>query len=323
MDPALQTLLTLSIELELPLSLDDLLARALTRVGQLVGSPRASIRLFDATRTRLFLGARLGQPVHEIPWEQQPGEGLLGWVAREGKVLRTGDAEADARYLARAGMREPIRSFLGMPVIYQGTCIGVLSVVHADQHRFDERHEQLVRLVAALCAPHLEVARLARLARVDPLTGSLRPDRLAELFPETGPEDPSRQMSVLMVDVDGFAALNRRDGRDAGDAILRSIARVLAGVLRVGDAVVRYGDDAFLLVVAGVGLMSASRIGERVRTAVAAATVVVGERESRATVSVGVAERRAGEDHPSLIARVEGALGAARQRGDSVCLART
>jgi diguanylate cyclase (GGDEF)-like protein len=320
LDTALKTLRTLAVELELPLGLEELLQRALMRTGQLLDCTRASVRLFDATRTRLFLGARLGEPVHEIPWEQQPGEGLLGWVAREGKPLLTGDAEHDPRYLARAGMREPIRSFLGMPIHYQGQCVGVLSVVHAEPGRFDERHLALAHLVAALCAPHLEVARLGRLARLDPLTGSLRPERLAELIPVGA--DPARQLTVLMVDVDGFTALNARDGREAGDEVLRTSARVLAGVLRVGDAVVRYGDDAFVLVVDGVGLLTASRIGERVRSAIGSARIVVPGCATRATVSVGVAERKEGESQPALLARAEAALAEARKRGDSVCLSR-
>jgi diguanylate cyclase (GGDEF)-like protein len=311
----LTAVVALATELQLPLTLDELLQRVLLRVGQLVGTRRASIRLFDQGRTRLFLGARLGEPVHEIPYEQQPGQGLLGWVAMHGRPLRTDDAEADPRFLPRPGQSETIGSFLGMPVIYQGHTIGVVSAVHAEKQHFSAEHEQILRLVAALCAPHLEVARLARLASLDPLTGVLTPDSLETVFPELDLGEPVQQMSLLLVDVDGFSVISDGLGQDVGDEILRTVARVLAGTLRIGDAVIRYSDDSFLLVVPGVGMASASRVAERARTAVAEAVVRVGDGHLPVTVSIGVAEQQPYESREQLIARAESALDSARQRG--------
>jgi diguanylate cyclase (GGDEF)-like protein len=314
-DEALQSLVTLSVELQLPMTLDELLQRALTRVGQLVDTKRASIRLFDAARAHLFLGARLGEPVHQTPYEQQPGQGLLGWVAQHGRPIRTGNAEADPRYMARPGMKEPLVSFLGMPIIYQGHTIGVISAVHGDKDRFTERHESLLRIVAGLCASHLEVARLARIARLDPLTGALNHDTLETVFPDIAADEPLRQVSVLLVDVDSFTATNDRFGRAIGDEVLRVTARVLVGSLRIGDAVVRYGDDAFVLMVPGVGLMSASRIAERARAAVCAAPVRIGDLSVTPSVCIGVAERAASESRDDLLRRAQAALDAARRQG--------
>jgi diguanylate cyclase (GGDEF)-like protein len=311
----LPALVALATELQLPMTLDELLQRVLLRVGQLLDTRRASIRLFDAGRTRLFLGARLGEPIHEVPFDQQPGQGLLGWVAQHGKALRANDAEADPRFMARDGQRARLGSFLGMPVVYQGCTIGVIAAVHDQKDRFSELHENLLRIIAGLCAPHLEVARLARLARLDPVTGALNPESLAAVFPEIAPDEPGRQVSVLLVDVDSFTATNQRFGRELGDEILRAVARVLAASLRIGDAVIRHGDDAFLLVVPGVGLMSASRIAERARNAVFATPVQVGSKVLEVTVSIGVAERRTDEKRDGLIQRAEKALELARKRG--------
>lgn len=312
---ALRTLTVLAAELQLPLSLDELLQRVLVRVGELLGTNRASIRLFDAQRLHLFMGARLGQPTHDINYEQQPGEGLLGWVAKHGRVLRTGDAEHDERFLIRPGQREPIGSFIGLPLVYQGATIGVLVAVHAEHNHFSDDHEQVLRLITGLCAPHLEVVRLARLARIDPTTGALRPEALASVFPELGAGGEVAQLSVLLTDIDAFKALNQRIGREAGDDVLRAIARTLAGTLRVGDAVVRYGDDEFLLLVPGVGVASASRIGERIRQAVSELPVRGADGPLRATVSIGAAELRSGESREQLVARAATALDQARSRG--------
>jgi diguanylate cyclase (GGDEF)-like protein len=311
----LTTLTVLAAELQLPLALDELLQRVLARVGQLCGTGRATIRLFDAQRVHLFIGARLGQPVHDVDYEQQSGEGLLGWVAKHGRVLRSGNAEADPRFLPRPGQREPIGSCLGVPLVYQGVTIGVLITVHAEKNHFSEEHELMLRLIAGLCAPHLEVARLARLARIDPLTGTLRPDALDAVFPEVRGAGEVAQLSVLVADVDQFRLINQQLGRDLGDEVLRAIARTLAGTLRVGDAVIRYADDAFLLVLPGVGLASASRIGERVRAAVAEGLADRVQPPLSGTISVGAAELRTGEGREQLIGRAEIALEEARRRG--------
>jgi diguanylate cyclase (GGDEF)-like protein len=311
----LTTLTVLAAELQLPLALDELLQRVLARVGQLLGTGRATIRLFDAQRVHLFIGARLGQPVHDIDYEQQPGEGLLGWVAKQGKVLRSNDAEKDPRWVARAGQREPIGSFLGAPLVYQGVTIGVLCAVHAETEHFSPEHEQVMRLIAGLCAPHLEVARLARLARIDPLTGALRPDALDAVFPEVSGAGEVAQLSILVADVDQFRLINQRLGRDVGDEVLRAIGRTLAGTLRVGDAVIRYADDTFLLVLPGVGLASASRIGERVRGAVSEGLAGRIPPPLAGTISIGAAELRVGEGREQLIARGTVALDEARRRG--------
>jgi len=311
----LNTLTVLAVELQLPLSLDELLQRVLVRVGQLLDTSRASIRLFDAPRVHLFIGARLGQPVHDVDYEMQPGEGLLGWVAKHGRPLHTNDAENDPRFMARPGQRAPIGSFLGVPLVYQGATIGVLVAVHAQRDHFSAEHEQILRLIAGLCAPHLEVARLGRLARIDPLTGALRPDALDAVFPEAGGTAEVAQLSVLLADVDSFKLINQRQGRDTGDEVLRAIARALAGTLRVGDAVIRYADDAFLLVLPGVGLASASRIGERVRHVVSETLARLVEPPLAGTISVGAAELKAGESREALIGRAKVALDEARRRG--------
>ena len=77
------------------------------------------------------------------------------------------------------------------------------------------------------------------------MTGALRPEALESVFPELGAGGEVAQLSVLLADIDAFKALNQRIGRESGDDVLRAIARTLAGTLRVGDAVVRYGDDEF------------------------------------------------------------------------------
>jgi diguanylate cyclase (GGDEF)-like protein len=316
-DPNLQGLLRLAAEIELPQTLEELLQRVADRTVGLCGTPSASVRLLDPTRRRLLVGCRTGAPLHRnASLEYSLGQGLVGWIAQQGRPLRTGDAPADPRYQPRPDLDRPFVSFLGVPLSYGRNCIGVLATAHPTPNYFTKEHEDALTLAAALCSPHLEVARLARLARVDPLTGTLNQRGLDETLPQAvASSDLLQVLSLAMVDVDGFRALNERHGNAAGDAVLRTVGETLAGSLRVGDSVIRYGGDEFLLVLPAVALGSASRIVERVRRVVGEARVDARPTLLMVTVSIGLAQRLRGEMREALIARASAALTAARAQG--------
>jgi diguanylate cyclase (GGDEF)-like protein len=319
---SLRSLVNLTEELQLPQTLEEMLQRVVDRAAGLLGTGYASIRLLDATRTKLLIGCRAGTPLHRnASFEFKMGEGLVGWVGQNRHALRVADCEGDARFLVRHDLKSPFRAFLGVPLVHEGNTIGVLSAVHPDKDYFTVEDEQLLQLMAGMVSPHLEIARLARMARVDPLTGSLTRDGLDDAFsesPTTHAGQSAGPVSVLVVDIDSFKALNEKFGREVGDAVLRSVGQTLAGTLRVGDAVVRYGADEFLLVVPGVALTSASRIAERARKNIEKSTIEADGFVVQTTVTIGVAQRKGSEPRELLVKRAEQALQTAKRRGNNV-----
>jgi diguanylate cyclase (GGDEF)-like protein len=304
--------------LQEPLTLELMLQRVVDCAALLLETSRVNIRLLDPTRTRLIAACRHGEPLHWNPDVQfQLGEGLIGWIAQHQKPICVGAAEQDPRFLRRPDMRESIGAYLGMPLMAGHTCVGVLSATHPQKDRFERHHEDLLALLAGLCAPYVEVARLSRLAQTDPLTGALNRRGLAQVLPEVGaiPDDNGASLAVALVDVDHFKHVNDGHGHAVGDSVLCGIAEVLAGVLRANDAVVRYGGEEFLLLLPEVDLATAARIAERARATVAAAAYGLEGANVRVTVSLGVAERRRGESRDQLIRRADAALLAAKRGG--------
>ena len=127
-------------------------------------------------------------------------------------------------------------------------------------------------------------------------------------------------LSLLMIDVDCFKALNDRYGHQQGDQCLRSIAADLQAKLkRPNDLVARYGGEEFVVILPDSGLEGAIAVAEEIRTSVAslglpneASTV-----EKVVTVSVGISSKMPSEemDVEDLIKSADRALYKAKASG--------
>ncbi len=91
-------------------------------------------------------------------------------------------------------------------------------------------------------------------------------------------------VSLVILDVDNFKALNDTHGHQAGDALLRRLAEVLCRETRASDAACRYGGEEFVVVLPGTPLATAQDRAEQWRAAFAGLPETI-----RTTVSVGVA----------------------------------
>ena len=122
----------------------------------------------------------------------------------------------------------------------------------------------LVTLVAAICAPHVEIARLARLAQVDPLTGALNRRGLDLRVPELEADDAA--LAVAMVDLDHFKLVNDNFGHAVGDEVIIMLAEVLNASTRKEDLVGRYGGEEFIVLMSGESLENACNLAETIRS---------------------------------------------------------
>jgi diguanylate cyclase (GGDEF)-like protein len=148
---------------------------------------------------------------------------------------------------------------------------------------------------------------LARIARQDGLTQLANRRTLDEALEQEW-RRASREhwpLALLMVDVDHFKLYNDRLGHPAGDACLRSLARLLSEVAgRAGDVAARYGGEEFALLLPATDLHGARVIGETLRTALLHCRIAHPASPSgQLTVSIGVAAHvpTGAEDGPELL----------------------
>jgi diguanylate cyclase (GGDEF)-like protein len=159
--------------------------------------------------------------------------------------------------------------------------------------------------------------RIESMASTDKLTGLLNRHAFTILIDKLVAElrrEP-RPVALLMVDIDHFKAINDSHGHLAGDAVLERIATTLLSSLRTSDLAVRWGGEEFLLVLKGCGPDEAWRIAENLRTAVAAAEVVLPGKTLRVSISIGIAAFDHAEPPTQAIDRADSALYKAKQNG--------
>jgi len=127
----------------------------------------------------------------------------------------------------------------------------------------------------------------------------------------------STQLSIILADIDYFKRVNDTHGHQAGDAVLREVARRMQASVRVYDSVGRYGGEEFLIVSPGCGLSEAVNQAERLRRSVAAEEISVpGGQRLAATMSFGVATITPElKEHGDLLRAADEALYIAKKNG--------
>jgi two-component system cell cycle response regulator len=182
--------------------------------------------------------------------------------------------------------------------------------------------DELVRIIARELGGPVRIATLMeesqRLALIDPLTELL--NRRAFVSAATREIDRHQRhgepLSVVLLDVDHFKAVNDQHGHPAGDAVLAALGRLLPARLRRTDLVGRWGGEEFVVALTGAGGDAAANLAETLRAAVAAMTVRDARGEAfPVTASFGVATCRPGDTVETLVDRADRAMYTSKHSG--------
>lgn len=166
--------------------------------------------------------------------------------------------------------------------------------------------------------------RLEEMATTDKLTGGANRHVLPLVFDQIvgAARRRGEPVSLVVVDIDHLKEVNDTLGHQAGDELLRRVAEILRGNLRAADSLCRWGGDEFVLLLTQCTAADAVCVADKIRAAISAQTLRLGDTERRVTVSIGGAERREGEGLASLMARADRALYESKQGGrDRVAIA--
>lgn len=135
-----------------------------------------------------------------------------------------------------------------------------------------------------------QVFMLKRIATHDVLTGILNRNGLMEAAARAAAncEKHGEPMTVLSIDIDGMAKINRQYSDFVGDEALRELAEALTERARPTDLVGRYGNDEFCMVLPGTSEADAMQMAETIREGFNFKLILADDNHTNASVSIGV-----------------------------------
>jgi diguanylate cyclase (GGDEF)-like protein len=254
---------------------------------------------------------------------------LLGDVCADGAPVVYGDASA----IVAAGtplidgvpLPPGTGSLILVPMMRKehDPVIGALACGHSGMRALSKLDASSTRDLATVAAGALSVAWV-----VEDERASARRDGLTDLFNRRAFEEhfakaiewtdrnDGTQLALVIVDIDFFKRVNDTYGHDAGDQVLRAVARVLARDRRATDSVARLGGEELALILPSVTEKGAREVAERLRERVENLRVNTNAGEVNVTASFGVATYDSrGGDAAEIFERADKALYAAKHGG--------
>ncbi len=308
-------------------SLEDTFGRITRQLGALV--PYDDLVIYEVDRSGSTIRAVFadGSWVEEVMAESfSIDEGITGRTLRERRTLNIPRTDLDPSSETVSGTTDEPEALVCVPLVVEGRTIAALNVYRSgDDVAFSVQEAQVIERFAAMAAlafnsaRHREMLRVQ--ARTDGLTGLLNRRAYQERFAEELERAllSGRSLSVVLLDLDHFKAINDTRGHTEGDRALQAVGEQLRAAVRADDTVARLGGEEFILIMPGASTEQATEAAERMRGAVA--EVAVGDR--RLSASAGVATFPAdGSTVERLLEVADAALYRAKRGGrDRTCTA--
>ena len=292
--------------------------------------------------------------VSEAMNEGDYSEGLLdrilgaaaeGTRARAGVILLVGDEPGEQRSVAARGLdrygeggqqelvdlaagvaaagkalsRHGPPAHLVVPLLVESEVAGAMAL-ELPEGEFTPEDVELAEVLASHAARCVERAQLYAASITDGLTGLYVSRyfrrRLNEELKTAARYD--QPMSVMMVDIDFFKKVNDTHGHQAGDEVLKVVARCIEDTLREGtDIAARYGGEEFGVILPQTDQRGAAMVAERLRTLIEESRVRTDpETVISVTVSIGLAAYPAAGTEPrALVESADQALYEAKRSG--------
>ena len=184
-----------------------------------------------------------------------------------------------------------------LPIMQSGAVGNVLQLISPPGSEND-LHATLPYITVYLreAAPVLETKKLMETLREstlrDPMTG-LNNRRFLEEYVDTLVANVQRRqtrLAILMLDLDFFKMVNDTYGHDAGDTVIKELAKVLRQSVRSADMVIRYGGEEFMIILVDTPPNDADMVAEKIRASVEAMEIHAGNVTLKKTISIGLSD---------------------------------
>jgi diguanylate cyclase len=249
-----------------------------------------------------------GQDASRIDQVRASLHGILGEVS---EALATAGSNAEDYQGKIGGLVDNAKRPDGMQDIRQ-LLETLIAETRSMQDTTSEMQSQFVSKSKEIEELQQQLQKERERAITDPLTGLYNRFALLDhLDSASRGAKNDGPLSLVMLDIDHFKAINDTHGHLIGDRVIRFVAQAMKRNIKGQDMAARYGGEEFTLLLPSTPTAGARAVAENVRKAIASAQLVRADTKQplgQITVSLGVATYRANEDVMEFVNRADKAL---------------
>jgi diguanylate cyclase (GGDEF)-like protein len=238
------------------LDLDSILQTIMEKMAEYFRPDTWSLLMVDEAHDELYFAIAVGDKAEILKNVRlKMGEGIAGWVAKNGEARVVPDVSADPAFASRVdeATKWETRSVICVPLRSKLRVLGVIQLVNVEMSRFTESELFFLQSLCDYAAIAIENARwvekIQELTITDDCTGLYNARHLYKTL-ETEVYRSSRfgyEFSILFIDLDHFKSVNDTHGHLVGSKLLAEIGYLIKAQLRLIDFAFRYGGDEFVV----------------------------------------------------------------------------
>lgn len=245
-----------------------------TKISELVQYDTFVIYLSDELREEAVAAFAAGLHNREFKgWKIRMGTGVTGNVLKSRKPISNTKPSSDFSGYDGEIMSE-YKAVISLPLFADNKLLGAISLYSTELESYGEEHRRLIETVSLIASDaiykSLRHAETETRAMTDPMTG-LPNARSLQMHFEKEAARARRKGNIfhlLMLDLDGFKAVNDNFGHKTGDEMLREISRVIGSQLREYDFLARYAGDEFVAIIPETDELNISDLCRRIEEAI-------------------------------------------------------
>jgi diguanylate cyclase (GGDEF)-like protein len=256
------------------LDLDSILQTIMEKMAEYFRPDTWSLLMVDEQRSELYFAIAVGEAAEALKNVRlKLGEGIAGWVAKQGEQVISDNVNDDPRFAKHVDdiTQWQTRSVICIPLRSRLRVLGVIQLVNVDMAQFNEPELFFLQSLCDYAAIAIENARwvekIQELTITDDCTGLYNARHLYKTL-DTEVYRSSRfgyEFSVLFIDLDHFKAVNDTYGHLIGSKLLAEIGYLIKAQLRLIDFAFRYGGDEFVVLLPQTGKDQALVVAKRLR----------------------------------------------------------